>query len=100
MRGREWGWDERIDATVDLPVAIEPVSPIMSIMRTVQSALCLWWRMENENEVGWLHSGVIFGMYGYGDMYILRTDMCYLHSSRRPSRLWGPPVPCRPNYVL
>lgn len=31
MRGRECGGDERIAATVDLPVAIEPVSPIMSI---------------------------------------------------------------------
>ena len=35
MRGRECGGDERIDATVDLPVAIEPVSPMMSIVRMV-----------------------------------------------------------------
>ena len=45
MRGRECGGDERIDETVDLPVAIEPVSPIMSIVRMVHSAVCLWWRM-------------------------------------------------------
>lgn len=31
MRGREWGGEERMEATVDFPVAIEPVSPIMSI---------------------------------------------------------------------
>lgn len=65
MRGRECGWDERIDATVDLPVAIEPVSPIMSIVRMVHPALCLRWRMENE--VGWLTMTYFFvctDMYG------------------------------------
>lgn len=37
MRDRECGGDERSDATVDLPVAIEPVSPIMSIVKTVRT---------------------------------------------------------------
>lgn len=59
MRGRECGGDERIAATVDLPVAIEPVSPIMSIVKIV---LSLWWRIERLSTiwkvVGWLHSDV------------------------------------------
>lgn len=42
MSGREYGGDERIDATVDLPVAIEPVSPMMSIVKIV---VPLWWRI-------------------------------------------------------
>lgn len=61
MRGRECGCDERIDATVDFPVAIEPVSPIMSIMRKVPPHYVRdggW-----ENEVGWLHNDVLFGTY-------------------------------------
>lgn len=51
MRGRECGGDERIAATVDLPVAIEPVSPIMSIVKIV---LSLWWRIEYDLESGGL----------------------------------------------
>ena len=32
IMGREWGGEERMDETVDLPVAIEPVRPRRSIL--------------------------------------------------------------------
>lgn len=37
MMGNEYGGDERMEDTVDLPVAMEPVSPMMSILREVDS---------------------------------------------------------------
>lgn len=44
MRGRECvgGGGERIDATIDLRVVIEPVSPMMSIVGGGEHAA--WWR--------------------------------------------------------
>lgn len=40
MMGREFGGEERRAETVDLPVAIEPVRPIMSIVR-ISLVVCL-----------------------------------------------------------
>lgn len=37
MMGREWGEQERMEETVDLPVAMEPVRPMRSILGEIYS---------------------------------------------------------------